>query len=327
MSKGDRITRNSYNALQTQVAGLMGVGSGTTGYGQALVSRQANIGEVITATLLSVLRTDMAKAYAHQRNVAVVDSAVVGPPNLKLYVSGDVVSDFITQYTDFINNGSTGILANKDLANAAQLQANISISNTQRSTVWGGSAQVQAVSHTVTVTFGGYTQGSLTVSAADHARVFFNGGGSIQVSASRSGGTASSKNTIWSNMLSGIGNLSLRAISSTLSGSLNPSGSVATSVGFFNLTVGAGATTLLTQTGPTGVYAENDYIVQVRRPSTNTIEFIITFRDDDAGDQTGLGAPVDEPVDGTLTSLIQCTRPFGSNVDVPAPTASSTAIV
>jgi hypothetical protein len=326
MSKGDRITRSAYNTLQTQVAGIMGVGSGQSGYGQNLVSRQANIGEVITSSLLNELRTDMAKAWTHQTNTGVSDTLLIGPPNLKLYQSGDVVTDFVTQYSDFINNATTGILTRRALFNAAQMQPGIALTTATRSTAWGGAAQVQVISTTITVTFGGYTQGSTTISSTDHPRVFFNAGGSIQISAARSGGTASTKNTTWSNMLSGPGVLSFRGTSTTITGTLNSGNILADTTGFFNLTVGAGLTTIMSQPGPAGVYAENDYVIQVRRPANNTLEFVITFRDDDAGDQTGLGPAVDETVDGTLTVTAQTTRPSGSNVDVPAPTASATAL-
>lgn len=326
MSKGDRITRSAYNTLQSQVAGILGLGSGQSGYGQSVISRAANVGEVISAPLLSQLRTDMAKAWTHQTNTGVVDNFLVGPPNLKLYQSGDVVTDFVTQYSDFINNATTGIFTRRALFNAAQMTAGISLSSAQRTTSWGGASQVQVISTTITVTFGGYTQGSLTVPAADHARVFFNAGGSIQLSATRTGGSGGSKNTTWSNMLTGPGAVSFRPTSTTIAGSLNSGGTVASSTGFFNLTVGAGLTTIMSQPGPAGVYAENDYIIQVRRPANNTLEFVVTFRDDDVGDQTGLGPPVDESVDGTLTVTAQCTRASGSNVDVPAPTATSTAI-
>jgi hypothetical protein len=335
MSKGDRINRDLFNLLQSQAASLMGVGSGQTGYGQQVLSRQINVGEIISASLFNNLRTDLAKAFGHQLNQLVVDqnpdpnnlsSPFNFPPNLVLLESGDIVAfSFLDQFNNFINDPTVGVLARKDLAAAAQLSTT-GLTSTPRTTAWGGASQAQTISHTVTVTFGGYTQGSLTVTAADHARCFFNAGGSIQLSASRSGGTVSSKNTTWSNMLSGFGVLNFRASTSNITGTLNTGGTLSSSIGFFDLTVGAAAVTLMNQTGPTGVYAENDYNVTVSRPTTSTLAFTITFRDDDAGDQTGLGPPVDEQVDGTLTSVVQVTRPSGSNVDVPAPTGSATAL-
>jgi len=106
----------------------------------------------------------------------------------------------------------------------------------------------------------------------------------------------------------------------------------ATTTGFFQLVTGStNYTQIFRTTGPTtpnNKYVENDYIIKVRRPTASTLEFVITFRDDDAGDQTGIGSAVDEEVTGTLTSLVRCTRPSGTggNVDVPAPTGVATAL-
>lgn len=324
MAKGDRVTRSAYNSLFTSVSNIMGIGAGQAGYGQQLLSRPANVGEVISAELLTNLRTDMAKAWAHQTNTAVVDSFTVGPPNLKLFISGDVLTDFATQYNNFINSGTTGILTRVALAHPSQLTSGTPITSTVRTTNWGGSTDV--ISHTVTVSFPGYTQGSLTVPAADHARVFFNAGGAIQISASLAGGTATSKNTTWTNLLAGFGVLSFKGTNSEITGTLNSGGSLGSTTGFTSLIIGAAAITILSQPGPAGVYAENDYIVQVSRPTSSTLAFTITFRDDDAGDQTGLGGPVDEEVTGTLTSLVRCARPSGENVDVPAPAGTSTTL-
>ncbi len=46
-------------------------------------------------------------------------------------------------------------------------------------------------------------------------------------------------------------------------------------------------------------------------------------RDDDEGDQTGVGGPEDENVKGTLTSAIYYRRATGSNVEVTAPSVST----
>lgn len=328
MAKGDKITASRFNAIRATTIGIMGVGSGQTGYGQAVVSTAAVSGQAISSTVFNNLRTDMGKAYTHQTNSAIVNAAASvvanqNPPNLELITGSTQISeDILTQYENFVNNVTTGINARKAVAAAAQLDTAVSTSTT-RTTAWGGTSQVQTVSHTVTLTFNGYTQSTLTVSSADHIRCFFNAGGKILVTASRTGGTASAKNTTWSSMLSGFGTLSFGSTASTISGSVNAGGSVNSSLGFFGLTVGAAATTLLSQPGTAGVYAENDYIVQVSRPTTNTLAFTITFRDDDTGDQTGIGAPVDESVDGTLTSTVSITRPAGASVDVPAPSGVS----
>lgn len=324
---GTRATALDYNAIQSNISSLIGVGSGETGYGQAITSTPAAPGEIISFAKFSTLRNDLVRARVHQTNVAVADGLATiaanrGSPwqTLQVITQQTIISELIRdQYKQF----SDGALLNKNAASAVQLTPNIAVASATRSTAWGGAAQVQSLSHVITVTFGGYTQGSLTVSAANHARCFFNAGGSIQVLASRTGTAATTKDTDWSNMLTGFGNLSFRSTTSAITGTVNSPGSVQTTRGFFNVTVGAAAVSLLTQASSISQYAENRYIVTVARPTANTITFTITFQDNDAGDQTGGGPAVDESVTGTLTSTVRCTRPSGANVDVPAPTGSS----
>lgn len=323
-------TAAAYNAIQTTIASVMGVGSADTGYGQALLSSQVSPGQIISVSQWANLRSDLAKARVHQTNVTVADglasnAANRGSPWQTLQVIGasTFISELIRdQYSQF----ASGVSLNKAQAAAAQLLSGVAVSSTPRAGNWGGASQVQSLSHSITVTFGGYTQGSLTVSPENHARAFFNAGGSIQISASRTGTAATTKDTDWTNMLSGFTNLNFRANSSSTDSALNSPGSVQTTRGFYNVTVGAAAVSLLTQASSVSKYAENRYIVTVQRPTSNTIRFNITFQDNDTGDQTGLGGPVDESVTGTITSVCRCTRPQGSNVDVPAPTGSATAL-
>lgn len=325
-----QVTAAAYNAIQSSISAIMGVGSADSGYGQALSSAQVSPGQIISVSQWTNLRNDLAKARVHQTNVAVVDglasiAANRGSPWQTLQVIGasTFISDQIRdQYTQF----ASGVTLNKAQAAAAQLTPNVSVSETTRAGSWGGASQIQSLSHSITVTFNGYTQGSLTVSPADHARCFFNAGGSIQISANRTGTAATTKDTDWTNMLTGFGALNFRSNTSDTNASLNSPGSVVSSRGFFNVTVGAAAVSLMTQASSVSKYAENRYIVTVERPTTNTIRFNITFQDNDTGDQTGLGGPIDEQVTGTIVSTCRCTRPSGSNVDVPAPTGSGTAI-
>jgi hypothetical protein len=323
-------TAAAYNAIQTSIATVMGVGSNDTGYGQSLASAQVSPGQIISVSQWTNLRNDLSKARVHQSNVAVSDglasiSANRGSPwqTLQIINSNTFISDLIRdQYSQF----ASGVTTNKAQAASAQLLPNVAVTSTPRAGVWGGSSQVQSLSHSITVSFGGYTQGSLTVSPADHARCFFNAGGFIQISATRSGTASTTKDTDWTNMLSSFGNLNFRSSTSNTDSALNSPGSVQTSRGFFNVTVGAAAVALMTQASSVSTYAENRYIVTVERPTSSTIRFNITFQDNDTGDQTGLGSPIDETVTGTITSVCRCTRPQGSNVDVPAPTGTATAL-
>jgi hypothetical protein len=349
MAKGDRITTAAFNNLQSTVSLIMGANS--TGYGQFLYSTQALVNTVISAAQWNALRSDLSRAYLHQTNTAVQDTLAItnaNPPHLQLIGSSTAISDAIlSQYTNF----SSFINANKNQHNASQLTPNVAITSTQRTANWGGATDV--ISHTVTLTFNGYTQngGAFTVTPNDHATYFFNSGGYIQLSADFVPTTApvGSKNAIWRDMLAqfsqiyfgasntqALGGFNTNSATSSLAGTGATADSttpgVASTTGFFNLVTGASThTQIFRTTGPTSPnnkYVENDYIIKVRRPTLSTLEFVITFRDDDAGDQTGIGPAIDEEVTGTLTSIVRCTRPSGTapNVDVPAPTGVATAL-
>lgn len=340
MAKGDRITSLAFNNVQTAVANILGTGSGTFGYGQTVASSTVNPNSLISSTQWTNLRNDMAKCYTHQTNSSVVDTLPVtgntpslNPPNLKLITGGTIISDAILQqYSNFINNASTGISAQRDAANAAQMVTGQSPSSTQRTSAWNGT-----ISHTITYTFSGYSG----VSASNHIRVFFNAGGSIQISASRSGGdtgpppSSTAKNNDWTSLLSAFGTFSFRADTSDISGSLNSGGTISSTVGYRDLVVG-NLTTLLQQPGSSGVYAENFYRIRVTLLSNgglnNQLQFTILFEDNDVGDRPPASPPppfgplVDENVNGTLTSSSSVTTATGANVSVPAPTASATAL-
>jgi hypothetical protein len=324
MAKGSRIQATDFNQAQSIVTSVLGVGSGSSGYGMPVTSAQAIVGRVISASQWAALRADLVAARQHQINETIGTGAASIPANrgapyknLQIISSSTVISEEIRdQYVQFARgpDGTGGILGDKDVVAPGQFTPNVSLVSASRSTAWNASK-----SHTVTVTFPGYNNGQTAISADDHLRLFFNAGGKINISASRAGAAATTKDTDWSNML-GLA-VKLGKSSTTYTGSLYGVGSVATSTGAGTLT--ASSVTLATQASSITQYAENRYTITVRKPTANTLEFVITFSDNDTGDQTGLGAAVDENITGTLTSSVTCDRPSGSSVDIPAPTAVS----
>ena len=331
---GTRASAADFNAIQSVISSVMGLGTGTTGYGQGIASTPVSANSLISETQWDNLRSDLTKARVHQTGNAVsTTSTASGSPWQTLFdvTSSTVLSETIRfQYQDFADNG---VNAQRLSVAASQLTPNTTLSTNTFVSNWGSPGNV-AISHTITVSFGGYTSGSLTVSAADHARCFFNAGGSIQIRSSRTGTAATTKDTDWTNMLgngtinSGFGDFTLRATTSTFTGSLNAvSGfTFPSSTGWSQMSSSAGApTNFITQGSSISQYAENRYTINAHK-TASTIVFVITWRDADVGDQTGLGPQVDELVTGTITSTCLCTSPSGSNVSVPAPTSSGTTI-
>ena len=79
------ITASRYNTLQSSVEGIMGTGSGDSGYGQSLASSQVSQGTVIEASHMANLYTDMIKARRHQTGAT--------PNTLSSITVGDLIKE------------------------------------------------------------------------------------------------------------------------------------------------------------------------------------------------------------------------------------------
>jgi hypothetical protein len=326
---GTRATAADFNAIQSVISSVMGIGSGTQGYGQTIASATVSANAAITEAQWDNIRSDLTRARVHQTNTAVAtNSTATGSPWQTLFdvTNSTVISESIrAQYQSFVDNG---VNLNRFTMAAAQSTPDSVLSTTTRTASWGAPGNL-SISHTITVTWPGYG----ILSAADHMRCFFNAGGFIQIRASRTGAAATSKDTDWTNMLgngtvnSGFGDVIIRGQSSTYTGSIYGSGfAFPTSTGFHTMSSSSGAPTRFMNQGSfVTQYAENRYILDAYK-TANTMVFTVTFQDADTGDQTGLGPGVDETVTGTLTSTCLCTYPSGANVAVNPPTASATAL-
>lgn len=273
-SVGGTITATDYNTVQSRINTIMG-----TDYGQTLLSSQVAVGDTITDDQFDNLRTDITKAYTHQQGSG---------PTITNVAAGDTIeATTINEYATLM----TTVETNKFVI--APTQGSVEAGTTSsRTTAWNGT-----ITHTVTLTF---------ASAARRTQ-FFNAGGEIRFSASRTGGTANSINTDWSNMLSNMGQIKMNYTETTSTGS-----GTGTSIGMFDLT---STYQQIFQKAGSGVYAANDYIVRARATNTTTVQFEIRFQDD-----KGANPQYDENVTGTTQSVVQHFRATGSNVSTPAPT-------
>ena len=312
---GNIIYAADYNNVQGTANFLLGTGLADSGYGQAITSGQVDATLKITALQWTNLRTDLLKIRQHQTGVD--ESANLGIATTSLLVDDTFVNLFKTFATTCSTNRLTAA-ANQGtvetLANAGQTRA----------TAWNG-----VISHTITITF----------ASSDAARHFFNAGGEIRFSASRSGGSTTNKNTSWTNLLSDMGTIKLGHGGTTYTGSGAAGGYPTTGIGWYGLTTSY--QTVFQKPAVAGVYLENDYNIQAKKNvadnTATVLTFEIQFRDDDTGDgplavAAGStpgqqpGAIVDENIDGTLTSTVQIFRATGANVSLTAPTASSTTL-
>jgi hypothetical protein len=310
-AEGNIIYAADYNNVQGTANFLLGTGLADSGYGQTVTSGQVDATLKVTAAQWVDLRTDLLKIRQHQTGVD--ESAGLGIANTSLLVDDTFVNTFKTFATTCNTNRLT-IATNQGTAET------LAGAGQTRTTAWNG-----VVSHTVTITF----------ASSNAARHFFNAGGEIRFSGSRSGGSTTNKNTSWTNLLSDMGTIKFGSYGTTYTGTGAAGGYPTTGIGWYGLTTSY--QTVFVKPAAAGVYLENDYNIQVKKNAADntatTLTFEIQFRDDDSGDPPTTPLPkdaipggVDEDINGTLTSTVQLFRPSGANVALSAPTASSTVL-
>lgn len=343
VASGSNINSNDYNDLVGRVNTIMGIGSGTTGYGQAITSSNvAGSSTVnITAAQWDNLRTDINKAYRHQSgaDTGIGDIAVgnaIGADASTIstsYLEGDTLDATNKGVNDY-NSAVTTIEASPLSFDASYV---VTESGAQGSNAAGANYNAglrytgnwQFVQGQLDVTFaGGYTcknnDGTdVTASAADHARHFFNAGGAIIFNPSLGTDSPDSlKEQDWRDLLNQIGDIYFGATASSSTGTRG----AATAVGYHDLT---GSWQLIfSASGGTisGKYNENVFRLYAYIPTAGTVRFLIEYDDLDAGDQTGTGGPQDENITAEVYMDVSHRRASGSGeVTVSAPSYSMAA--
>jgi len=333
MAIGDIVTAARYNSMRNTLRTVLGTNnSGTDGYGQVVISSAKADTDIVSEQDMIDLYVDLVRTRVHQ---------VGNPPTwgdddgLGYPETGDIIGEFAAEvgatdssdaagrlnkgYVDF-EGAVADISVSQSTADSSQMSTE-ELTSSARENSWNGS-----ITHVVTVTFDGYTltypdNTTEIISGTDHRRYFFNTGGKILLSASLTGGTSNtvgSKDYNWSNLLSNMGTIAFSGSDTTASGT--GTGSL---IGNESLTTSY--TTIFTKTG-SGVYAENDYTIRAKSTTSNSIQFEISFNDDDSGDPPVTpippgGAPdgIDEDVTaitGTTTSTVQVYRANGATLNL-----------
>lgn len=267
-STGSTILDDDYNGFVTSVNSVWSTGSGNSGYGQGAISSVA-AGNTITATQWSTLLDRISNSANHQ------GTSITGITNPSV---GNTVSVFSA-----LSSNITAI-TNGRLNAAASGSDQVVTDNT--TSAWGGSASL-----TKTITF----------ASAEAARFFFNAGGMVRLSFSRSGGTSQPKNTAWTNLLNAVGTLVWTgyATSKTIAGTtyagltkIGGSGSTSTFSNVGVLEMASSSTLRFRQFDATYLYTANYASVSTTRSgAVFTISVVLTDADTDP-----------QNVDGTLTS-------------------------
>jgi hypothetical protein len=319
-SSGNTIIDDDYNifvqggasAVNHNTANVNTVwGSGTSdkGYGQSGTLSTVSAGSTITATQWVSLLNRISTIASHQGTSL---TAITNPS------TGDTIS----AYTALSSNISS-VFSNR--GNAAGSGANITSGGTRTGTNTWNTNQ--------TTTF------TIDFDTAAKARYFFNAGGIVKFSLSRSGGTSSSKNTGWTNLCSACGTIAITGgtATQTIAGTsytgttkIGGSGSTSTlltTTGWYDLTTSNSE--VFKQFDATYLYTANYVTLNAKTASSGT-QLVVTVLLQDNADTTGwaTGSPTqDESVDGTLTATCVVTPPSTTYLSNSwgTPTISSTA--
>jgi hypothetical protein len=269
-SSGSLILDDDYNIFATgNAAGtgnnnvanintVWGTGTGDKGYGQGTTVSPVSAGSTITATQWATLLTRMTSIGSHQGT----SITAISNPN-----AGDTIEAYAALSTNITNIFNSRLNA---AANGTDITAN---GTTTTTSSW----DVRAVT-TKTVAF----------SSSDALRYFFNAGGMIRMSFSRSGGTVSNKNAEWTDLLSKTGTIvvtgsatskTIAAVAYTGTTKIGGGGTattLATGTGALNYT--GTPVEIFKQFADTSPYTTN-FIRITAAVSGSTLSFVVTLED------------------------------------------------
>jgi hypothetical protein len=255
-------------------------------------------------------------------------------------------TDLFSRLTSIANHQGTSItaLTNPSAGNTIDAKANLSANltscfNNRRNAASVGSDITSGGSRTGTATW--YTESLVTYTVTfgnnDKAVKYFNAGGTIRISSSRSGGTSNNKNTEWTDLCGDIGTVAISGgegsaviSGTTYSGTDKIGGGGATptindNYGFHDST--ASEVEIFKQYADTSPYTANYIRMTMSDNGAGVITIKVKYRDD-AADTTSnpLGqAQTFDRVDGSLTTTLVLRQPsttYISNV-WSTPTISS----
>lgn len=284
--QGGEVAASDYNAIVALFNEVFGIGLGDFGYSGESVNTTgsgdlpdvtANVDTVTSAQWLN-LRNAIQDCADHQGTT--LPEAL---PAITLLEVGDIITFF--DALDSIPNKHI-LEDNRLVHDPVNMTSAADKAVSTRGTSWD-----TALRHEFTVTF----------SSTDAARHFFNTGGEIQFTASRTGGAVNSQNTDWSNLTA------------------DNTPYLFDAAAYYSLLSDDFFQVLRTVTG-SGAYGSNDWTISGKRDDTagprGANGSILRFRSDFNDDHTN---PFFDTVDGTFTSAIDELRSTAifDNIDSP----------
>jgi len=288
---GSKVEYLDYNQIQSILNGVLGAGSGDSGYGQTVTSSQVAQYSIVTVSQWNSLRNDLLKARQHQSGVD--ESGNLGLPTLDIKLTEADRAAYLSM-ANLIRN-------NRTITPPSGEASFVTLITSNRSSGWNST-----VDQSITIEFG----------TADNLRWFFNAGGNFQVSSSLTNfattGDSKLVNESWEVLLRNMGIIKLSNSTTTNTGTGTP----ATNIGFVNLTsTNQLIFSKLVEAG--NQYTPNQYDLYARISGGSALILTPTWSYTDAGNDGGYR--VFEPVLGTLNSFCQMYIATGANVAVAYP--------
>ena len=268
-------------------SGSVAAGALIFGYGESMLQADVSASNTITAAQWNNLWMMVHRCAGHQDSTVNIGGSVSAGPHSAggaIAIDANIVTDIATIRTNKLNfKASEMTTAN---CNAKSGTAS-----------WSSSCV-----HSYTQTFASY----------DAARHFHNQGGATLFTASRSGGSATTQNTDWATLLSGIGTVTVGLNTTTISGSGGTTGD-----SFDDVVGDAGNTKTIYSKASSGDYSANNYKIECACNAGKTIfTWTVTYTD-------GHANAFSDAVDGTLASTAQDRRATGTYINSAAPTYSA----
>ena len=265
-AQGGLIQASDYNGFATtgtpNLNQFWSTGSGSSGYGQTgLPTVAAGASALISASQWDQLFGGINDSALHQGTL-ITALPLPSVSGLITYVS-TLESALAATYAGRLNASAVGT----DITGTGTRTAN-----------WGSAVSLGTVTSTITVTF----------ASANAARYFFNAGGAILLTCSRTGGTGSASDVRWSTLCADVGTLGLPAVntaqtiaSSAYQGLTQFGGGGSTTVysrqGYYNLT--STSAVLFTQYLGSGYAYTTDHIIASYSTTGAVVTITVQFID------------------------------------------------
>jgi hypothetical protein len=300
-----RIAATDYNAIRNKIVAILGTGSGQQGYGQPVASSALFSGNNITKSQWDLLRYDLINAKVHQDGVS---------PSVVTIASGDFIG-----YGAGYPNTNYDTIAEQSILNRFNIGAGQSVLSLA---TMAGQTAPGVISRTGSWSTQSQCVLTVTFATANEARYFFNSGGKIRFTSSRTGGVTSAQNTQWTNLLS------------TGAGTINFGAQTPAIVNFYTLTTSYQQWSTVSASSP---YAANFYRIEALCNCTdptnvNGTASVVTFRITWGDSYLDVDpTPPGDLVDGTLSLTVEEFKAAGSlepsgSFSITSPSYSISAI-